>query len=301
MKKSVLWLPRDTSEDEDGVSDRTNAGPPPSWDGNTSFKDYWICAKLWMVTTKTKPRARGPLKNLSGIPFDSMKYLARDDAWLKDEHNGEKLLKVMDTKELFGEDDRENMLASLVKITYGLRRAKNEDYQSFFTKWDNAVRKLDEHQIVLPPGKLGSKSVKEWVRVHETNLDLTKTTSSTTASSTDKRASMILLAEDEIEHGNDYPDDDGDLEILLNAMTSLDSDDGTISEDSNQVFDEDEVKEVLAAMPNVPKNWPEAMGQDVLLVTASKMIEIKENHLLENQEAFFLNYLEYKRSQATAP
>ena len=97
-------------------------------------------------------------------------------------------------------------------------------------------------------GKLGSKSVKEWVRVHETNLDLTKTTSSTTASSTDKRASMILLAEDEIEHGNDYPDDDGDLEILLNAMTSLDSDDGTISEDSNQVFDEDEVKEVLAAM-----------------------------------------------------
>ena len=127
-------LPRDASEDEDGISDRTNAGPPPSWDGNTSFKDYLIRAKLWMVTTKTKPRARGPLllKNLSGIPFDSMKYLARDDAWLKDEHNGEKLLKLMDTKELFGEDDREDMLASLVKITYGLRRAKNEDYQSFF-------------------------------------------------------------------------------------------------------------------------------------------------------------------------
>ena len=77
-------------------------------------------------------RAQGPLllKNLSGIHFDSMKYLARDDAWLKDEHNGEKLLKLMDTKELFGEDDREDMLASLVKITYGLRRANGEDYRS---------------------------------------------------------------------------------------------------------------------------------------------------------------------------
>ena len=251
----------------------------------------------------------------------------------------------------------------------------------FFTKWDNSVRKLDEHQIVLPPdylgflltmalkltseeiklllnftqGKLGTKSVKEWVRVHETNLDhLTKTTSSTTASSADKRASPLLLAEDEeIEHGTDYPDEDGDLEILLNAMTSLDSDDGTISEDSNQVFDEDEVKEVLAAMirshgkgggkrtftaVNQAKRSKElARGYgagrlaghrfqngDTYRVTMenlkrrtrcghckqvghwwrecptrSSKTEIKENHLLENQEALFLNYLEYKRSQAT--
>ena len=92
------------------------------------------------------------------------------------------------------------MLASLVKVTYGLRRTRGEDHRTFLSKWDNAVRKLQEHQVSLPPdylgflltmalklsseevkllmnftqGRLSQKVVKEWLRVHETNFDLTK-------------------------------------------------------------------------------------------------------------------------------
>ena len=265
---------RDESDDDGRSDDRTNAGPPPSWDGTSGFKDYLIRAKLWLATTKTKAKARGPLllKNLTGVPFDSMKYLAKDDGWLKSETNADQMLQLMDTKELFGEDDREDMLASLVKITYGLRRSKGEEHQVFFTKWDNAVRKLDEHQIKLPDdylgflltmalrlssdevklllnftqGKLGPKSVKEWVRVNETNLDLTKTSAT---GNQDKKTNSVLLAEDgDLDSADDYPDEDENLEILLNAIGDLDNAGEQIADDSSQVFAEDEVKEVFFAM-----------------------------------------------------
>ena len=265
---------RDDSDDDGRSDDRTNAGPPPSWDGASGFKDYLIRARLWLATTKTKAKARGPLllKNLTGVPFDSMKYLAKDDSWLRSDDNAEQMLKLMDTKELFGDDDREDMLSSLVKITYGLRRGKGEEHQTFFTKWDNAVRKLDEHAIKLPDdylgflltmalklssdevklllnftqGKLGPKAVKEWIRVHETNLDLTRSSSTTNQ---DKKTNSLLLAEDgDLDSIDEYPNDDANLEILLNAMGDLDDDDGKIEDESSQVFDEDEVKEVLSAM-----------------------------------------------------
>ena len=271
---------RDDDDDEDNgqrYGDRSNAGPPPSWDGSasSSFKDYAIRARLWLATTKTKPSARGPslLRNLTGTPFDDLKYLAKDSRWMKSETNGEELIQMMDTKELYGEDAREEMLASLVRVTYGLRRAKGEDHRIFLSKWDNAVRKLSEHQIVLPPdylgflltmalklgseetklllnftqGRLTQKVVKEWLRVHETNLDLTKSAS---LRAPEKKSNTILLTEeDAILDYAEEPEDDGDLEIFLNAIHALDDEDeGPVPEDSGQVFDEDEVKEGLSAM-----------------------------------------------------
>ena len=123
-------------EDDGPAQARGNAGPPPSWDGQTPFKDYLIRARLWLATTKVRPRARGPmlLKNLSGCPFDDLKYLAQDTSWMEDPKNGEKLLEKMDTKELYGDDAREDMLQSLVRITYTLRRQKGETHRSFFAK-----------------------------------------------------------------------------------------------------------------------------------------------------------------------
>ena len=131
------------------------------------------------------------LKSLTGTPFDDLKHLAKDDAWMQNEKNGEMLLAQMDTKELYGEDAREDMLNTLVKITYTLRRAKGETHKLFFSRWDNQVRRLSEHSVTLPPeylgfllvmslqlssdevklllnytqGKLTAKAVKEWVRV----------------------------------------------------------------------------------------------------------------------------------------
>ena len=147
----------DESDEGGEPDDRSNAGPPPTWDGTTSFRDYLVRARLWLATTKVKPRARGPLllKSLSSTPFDDLKHLARDDSWMEDPQNGQLLLKMMDTKELYGEDEREEMLQSLVTVTYTLRRSKGESHKAFFSRWENAIRKLHEHSIELPKEYLG--------------------------------------------------------------------------------------------------------------------------------------------------
>ena len=155
-------------EPEDGSDgDRSAAGqgrgsgtgpPPPEWDGTScTFQDWLIKARLWLATTRAKPCSQGPmiLQRLSGQPFQSLKHYARDQSWLSDDRNGKKLLDVMDTPELFGEDREEELLASLAKLTYHLRRQKDEGCRSFFNKFDDAVRKIQEHNVTLPEKYLG--------------------------------------------------------------------------------------------------------------------------------------------------
>ena len=266
-------------EDDDDKDSRSNAGPPPTWDGSTPFRDYVIRARLWLATTKTKPQSRGPmlLRNLSGVPFDDMKYLAKDDEWMKSKDNGEKLLKVMDTRELYGDDEREDMLNSLFKITYASRRQKNEGHKEFFSRWEIAIRKLSEHNITLPPeylgflltmalqlnqeevkllmnftqGKLSQKDVKEWVRVHETNLDLRSTTTANAATKTKVTAAHHVESSDifaESDHGFENETEDGGIEVLLNAMENLGDDVLEETEDDGAIFDEDEAREILSTM-----------------------------------------------------
>ena len=73
---------RDDEDEDDGGNDfRTNAGPPPAWDGSQCpFEDYLIRARLWISTTKAKARTRGPLllKALSDTPFQDFKHLAKE-------------------------------------------------------------------------------------------------------------------------------------------------------------------------------------------------------------------------------
>ncbi|CAE7370323.1 unnamed protein product [Symbiodinium necroappetens] len=266
-------------EDDDDKDSRSNAGPPPTWDGSTPFRDYVIRARLWLATTKTKPQSRGPmlLRNLSGVPFDDMKYLAKDDKWMKSKDNGEKLLKVMDTRELYGDDEREDMLNSLFKITYATRRQKNEGHKEFFSRWEIAIRKLSEHNITLPPeylgflltmalqlnqeevkllmnftqGKLSQKDVKEWVRVHETNLDLRSTTMANAAAKTKVTAAHHVESSDifaEPDHDFENETEDGGIEVLLNAMENLGDDALEETEDDGAIFDEDEAREILSTM-----------------------------------------------------
>ena len=92
---------RDDDDDDDGGSGfRTNAGPPPAWDGSECpFEDYLIRARIWISTTKAQARTRGPLllKSLSSTPFQDFKHLAKDPAWLANPDNAEMLLKKMDS------------------------------------------------------------------------------------------------------------------------------------------------------------------------------------------------------------
>eukprot|EP00435_Cladocopium_sp_Y103_P011110 s283_g2.t2 len=143
----------DESEGElAGGEGRGSAGPPPEWDGQTPFEDFLIRAKLWIATTKSKPTARGPLllKALKGPPFESFKHLAKDASWLSSATNAEELLRKMDTPDYFGDDKEEHLLASLSRITYHMKRQKQESWREYFARWESALRKVREHSATNP-------------------------------------------------------------------------------------------------------------------------------------------------------
>ncbi|CAE7497148.1 RE1 [Symbiodinium sp. CCMP2592] len=263
----------DDGEEETGGS-RSNAGPPPQWDGTTAFRDYEIRARLWLATTKVKAKARGPslLRNLSGTPFGDLKHLAKDEAWMQSDDNGNKLIQMMNTKELYGEDEREEMINTLVKVTYTLRRGKSEGYKTFFARWDNAVRKLGEHKVDLPQeylgfllvmalqvtpdevklmmnytqGKLTQKAVKEWIRVQEADLAWNA------SGQKPKKVESIMMMDEATESYVETVDEDEpeeeNLEVLLNALGDLDNGVEGESTAASDVFDEEEAKEILATM-----------------------------------------------------
>ena len=128
---------RDSDDDDESVARPGKGGgsQPPEWDGvQPSFQDWLIKARLWIATTRARPKTQGPLilQRLSGQAFQALKHLARDAAWLQDDRNGHRLLDLMDTAEMFGDDKEEDLLASLSKLTYHFKRHKDEDLRVFF-------------------------------------------------------------------------------------------------------------------------------------------------------------------------
>ena len=105
----------------------------------------------------------------------------------------------MDSKDYYGEEEREDMLSAFARLTFHLRRGKGENGRAFLTKFDSAERQVStDHKVQLPADYLGFllitalllddghikmllnftkgdisvKAVKNWLRVHETNLNL---------------------------------------------------------------------------------------------------------------------------------
>ena len=142
---------KEESEEEDEHKGGA-PGPPPSWDGTGVFEDYLIKAKLWLATTKSKPKMRGPLllKALTSTPFETFKHYARDTAWLADPKGAETLLDDMNRPEHYGDDRQEHMITAMSRITFHLKRAKGEHWRDYFARWETAMRKVHEHQIRLP-------------------------------------------------------------------------------------------------------------------------------------------------------
>ena len=230
--------------------------------------------KLWLRTTRTPPCARGPLllKNLSDGPWENLKYLASDESWLDDPRNGERLLALMDTKELYGEEERESMLAACARLTFHLKRQKAESAKGFMTRWDTAERKVRDHGVQLPneylgflmvhalqlssdqiklmlnytKGSLKLHDLKAWLRVHETDLDLSN------LGVDKKKVAVNYLFDDEqgeseVHHIQD-PDavepEDEDFEVLLAAVNDLEGEDS----ETKVEISEAEAKEILMAM-----------------------------------------------------
>ena len=231
-----------------------NGPPPPEWDGSSmGFQDWLIKARLWLATTRSKPRTQGPmiLQRLSGQSFQSLKHLAKDKNWLNNENNGQKILDLMDTPELFGEDREEELLAALSKLTYHLKRARDEPCRAFFARWDDAVRKIKEHNVVLPEKYLGFllinaltlseadikamlaftqgaidvKDVKSWCRKHEMKLLAKEVGAEKSRSGGAKTNSVYSMGQDDEDYDDDelltmeelyrelYPGEDGQSEI----------------------------------------------------------------------------------------
>ena len=258
--------------------ERTTAGPPPEWDGvDVEFKDYKLKAKIWLRTTRTPAHARGPLllKNLSKGPWEDLKFLASDEAWLADPNNGNRLIELMDSREFYGEEKRESMLAACSRLTFHLKRQRGESARSFMTRWDTAERKVREHEVKLPSeflgflmvnalqldsektklllnytkGALTVADVKDWLRIHETDLDLSHLGSEKKKSGT---TSNYLLDYDNVSEIQlmdasefDETESTEPTEVLMAAVADLD-DEGF--GDPDVTLTESETKEILMTM-----------------------------------------------------
>ena len=146
----------ESDEDRQGGSTGKGAsGNPPEWDGTTSFQDWLIKARLWLATTRARPKTQGLLilQRLSGPAFQAFKHWARDAEWLQDDRGGFK--QAMNSPDQFGDDKEEDLLASLAKITYHIRRGREEGLRTFFARWDESLRKVREHSVTLPDKYLG--------------------------------------------------------------------------------------------------------------------------------------------------
>ena len=270
--------------DSDGSSDRaqddrSNSGPPPDWDGEScSFQDYAIKARLWLATTKARPKTRGPLlmQKLSKVPFEATKFLAKDQEWMNNPKNGEALVDLMDKADMFGEDKEEDLLSSLARVTYHLRREKTEGHRAFFSRWDVAMRKVAEHRIKLPDlyvgfllinamalteneiknllnytrGSVDVKDVKEWTRKHETKLQV----SQVGIDSKKVLKPAAVFHTDEV-----FDEDEAELHSIEEALRELQGDEGrsddTGGEDDLHVLEEHEAAEILATMVQKKKSY----------------------------------------------
>ena len=86
-------------------------------------------------------------------------------------------------------------------------------------------------------GSMKPRSIKEWLRVHETEFDW----------KTNSRAAPKGLV---VNYVDEQPYDqigEDDLEVLMGALDEL-SEDGNPDEDPDEVFDEEDAKEILSAM-----------------------------------------------------
>ena len=266
---------RDSSGGSDDRDGRSNSGPAPEWDGETtSFQDYAIKARLWLATTKAKAKTRGPLllQKLTKVPFESMKFLAKDAAWMASITNGEDLIKMMDQADYFGEDRDEDLLSALARITYHLRRDKGEGHRSFFGKWDVAMRKVVEHRVELPNkfvgflminalalsevdiknllnytrGSIEPQDIREWVRKHETKLQVSQV-------GTDPRRDKVKTTPNYLVEET-YDQEEDEINLMEDAIRELRGeaegeaaeDDG--AEDEVHTLNEQEAAEILATM-----------------------------------------------------
>ena len=183
------------------------------------------------------------LSNLTGAAFEAAKHLVMDDDWLGSEDNGQQLLDLLKRPENFGEEREEELLSSMSRLFYNLKRTKDEKSISFLPKFREACRKVKMHNIILPDealgflllnayglheadtrlilnythGSLREQEVAQAIRKLEMNLDLRK------GPGNSKQVHMIASPELEPVHEFDDRPDDTEMDHYEAALVELDS------------------------------------------------------------------------------
>ena len=271
---------REEEDDEEEGEGRGQAGPPPSWDGQTAFEDYYIKAKLWLATTKARGKARGPLL-LSSTPFETFKHLAKDVGWLSDPRGAERLLEEMNKPEFYGDDQQEHMLTALSRITYHMKRGKSETWREFFSRWDVALRRVHDHKISLPEeyegflminglqltetetknmlnfthGCIRPRSIKEWLRKNETKLSASELGADKKKSNANYHTEIEAHAlEEEGDNNEAWQDPEiEELELYINDL--LDPEETA----ENDILDENEAAEIPSTILQKKKTYTQSL------------------------------------------
>jgi len=233
---------------------------------------------------------------LSGQAFQALKHLARDAAWLQDDRNGHRLLDLMDTAEMFGDDKEEDLLASLSKLTYHFKRHKDEDLRVFFARWEESLRKVREHSVDLPDRYLGfllinalaltdqdiknllsftkgsilPNEIKIWARKSEMKLQ-----ASQIGLDKDKRSGGASSKTAGMHYIEDTEDIDDELYMVEEALNELQDDenfnfDETALEEDD-VLEEHEAAEILNTMLQGQKSQKRTFTQSLKTKKAKEL------------------------------
>ena len=206
-------------------------------------------------------QGQNPKPKAHGQPFQAFKHWARDGDWLQDDRGGYRLLEAMNSPEYFGDDQEEDLLASLSRITYHLKRGRDEQSRTFIARWEEALRKVKDHSVVLPEKYLGfllinalglndleikslmtfsqgsilPKDIKTWLRKHEMKLQ-----SKDIGLDRDKKNVMKSAAVHHVNYDNEAEEDILLMEQALNELQG-----GEEHDEEPEIADEDGEEDLL--------------------------------------------------------
>ena len=180
----------------------------------------------------------------------------------------------MNLPEYFGDDRDEDLLGALSKLTYHLKREKGEKLRSYFGRWDECLRKVQEHAVELPDkykgflminslglddqeirsmlnftrGSIATKDVKDWIRKNATKLLIREVG----VDSKTKKTSSVHYIDQKDDEENNYESEDDTEEILQTALEELqpggEHGDPGFPGEGDDVYEEHEMAEILSTM-----------------------------------------------------
>ena len=172
-----------------------------------------------------------------------------------------------------------NKNTAMSRITYHLRRQRNETWREYFAKWDGAIRKAHQHKITLPEeyegflminglqltetetkamlnythGCIKPSSIKSWLRKNETRL------SAAELGADKKKTQVNFLTEFEGHHieNNDIEENDEDkeeIDEIEQCIMHLQDD-----VDGDTVLSEGEAAEILSTYVQQKKTYTQSI------------------------------------------